>query len=156
MKKKYRISSSEGEDQRIMSKIFRTNKASLMLLKLTYELYRLENTVENKAQFTCCIKMNLYNLIVDISLILLILVSSNVINVKNDTLHTNMLILLAGIFFLNIINEAVIQIYLNKKDAYEKAEVYAMEILNNAPEFAVFNDNEKRFFFKLYVKKMRK
>ena len=127
-----------------------------MLLKLTYEIYRLENTEENKATFTAFIKINLYNLIVDISLLLFILHSSNVFNIKNNTLYTNILILLAGIFFLNIINEAVIQIYLNKEDVYDKAEIYAMKILKNAPEFFVFNDNEKKIFYKIYVKKMRK
>ena len=139
--------------------MFMTDKTRLLLLKVAYEIYKLEPTKENKTTFTFAFKLVLYNLIIDISLILLIILFFMwyyMPHMQKNVIYTNFVILMVGVFILNVINRLVIEYYLNKADVNGKAEIYAKEILKNAPEFFIFNDDEKKIMYKTYVKKMRR
>ena len=139
--------------------MFMTDKTRFLLLKVAYEIYKLEPTKENKTTFTFAFKLVLYNLIIDISLILLIILLFMwyyMPHMQKNVIYTNFVILMVGVFILNVINRLVIEYYLNKADVNGKAEIYAKEILKNAPEFFIFNDDEKKIMYKTYVKKMRR
>ena len=139
--------------------MFMTDKTKFLLLKVAYEIYKLEPTKENKTTFTFAFKLVLYNLIIDISLILLIILFFMwyyMPHMQKNVIYTNFVILMVGVFILNVINRLVIEYYLNKADVNGKAEIYAKEILKNAPEFFIFNDDEKKIMYKTYVKKMRR
>lgn len=138
--------------------MFMTNRISLMLLKFSYTLYKIERTAENKIMLTTAIKMNLYNLIIDMSFILCILLLLTYYYLPyltDNIIYINLIILSIGLYFINIINRLVIELYLNKKDAYYRAEEYAKKILKEAPEFILFNEKEKEIMYTAYIKKMK-
>ena len=134
-------------------KLFRTNKMSFEGLKLSIMLYRLDKgNIRNLDNITVFAKTILFDLMIDASLLLIIVLSTAHCVFQNDR-WSAWLVFGAGVYGLNILNELVHQYYFNNSGL--SADEKTKGILNNAPMYMFFNGREKELLYKPVYKKVR-